>query len=620
VEQLLQDADESVVDCYRSLFDFDEAQKTEIEKNNSLAGIKNTTTNRLLFDFDNKANVEAAKQDTKILVDRLLKAGFPNEAINIYFTGSKGFHVEAFLTHRINHSEFGYYVDHLAKDLKTFDVKIRDAVRMVRIVNTRHPETGLFKIPLKAKHLEESVEKIREWAKQARNVIPATKEASFKLEIPKKEDKPVVDSNFKDEDIWSRKPSGWKNCKWSLLNGHFDSGERHQALMVLAATCRGLGYDKQLTYHTCKSAIEKQAKATGQSKFSTDELWENIIEKSTFGDQWKGGQYDCKKDPWLSKYCQSLGIHSCKKDKSTSAEPKILSDLTHSFKDYVKNIEKNTILTGIPELDKASPITIGTHVGILGAPGSGKTSLALDILNNTSKAGVKSVFASLDMAPNRMYEKVCNRLTNGAREKLYQTFQADQELDLVKSMDKEFGNVFFFDKSSPTVQDIKEYILACEEKCGEKIKFLMVDYFERVSSDFNDETQASKRVAGELQDLVNTMGIALVTLVQPNKAGLTDGINAPLYDYTKIKGSAFLYQSFRIILSLWRPFYTPATTHDDKFMKMALLKNDLGELKEFDFGWDGRRGRIYKLEAHERAHLEDLLAKQREQKEHDNGW
>jgi len=40
---------------------------------------------------------------------------------------------------------------------------------------------------------------------------------------------------------------------------------------------------------------------------------------------------------------------------------------------------------------------------------------------------------------------------------------------------------------------------------------------------------------------------------------------------------------------------------------MALLKNDLGELNTYDFGWNGKRGDIYELDDSEKRLLKQLL-------------
>lgn len=147
----------------------------------------------------------------------------------------------------------------------------------------------------------------------------------------------------------------------------------------------------------------------------------------------------------------------------------------------------------------------------------------------------------------------------------------------------------------------------------------MFDYFERISSTVSDDTASSKIVAGQIQDLVNDLDVAAITLVQPNKFSLGGGPDTEIKSYTAIKGSSFLYQSFRGIISLSRPFYTPETKDIDKYMVINILKNDLGAQDRFEMGWVGKTGEIYTLEDHERAELKDLMKLKSATKE-DTGW
>jgi ribosomal protein L20A (L18A) len=80
-----------------------------------------------------------------------------------------------------------------------------------------------------------------------------------------------------------------------------------------------------------------------------------------------------------------------------------------------------------------------------------------------------------------------------------------------------------------------------------------------------------------------------------------------------------LYQSFRGIFSLSRPFYTPETKDLDKYMIINILKSDLGSQDRLEFGWSGKRGDIYELEDIERQELRDLL-KQKAGNKDSSGW
>ncbi|MCU9931018.1 hypothetical protein OFL77_27175, partial [Escherichia coli] len=50
-------------DYYVSLYKYTDEHKKILEETGSLAGIRNTTTNTLYFDFDSKADLELAQKD-----------------------------------------------------------------------------------------------------------------------------------------------------------------------------------------------------------------------------------------------------------------------------------------------------------------------------------------------------------------------------------------------------------------------------------------------------------------------------------------------------------------------------------------------------------------------------
>ena len=79
-------------DYYVSVYNYTEEQKASFEKNHSVAGIKDVTTNNLIFDFDSP-DLDRARYDTLATSNRLIKAGVPEESISVYFSGGKGFHL-----------------------------------------------------------------------------------------------------------------------------------------------------------------------------------------------------------------------------------------------------------------------------------------------------------------------------------------------------------------------------------------------------------------------------------------------------------------------------------------------------------------------------------------------
>jgi hypothetical protein len=609
-----------------SMMKYTDKQYNEWLKTKSLAKMSGSLTDRIWADFDSK-DVKTAFNDAKIFYNRLKQIGLNDEHIQISFSGNKGVGFIIDLEDQISLEDVKCIVMSLAKDLKTFDTSMYDHQRIFRLLFTRNEKTGFFKIPLTSEELlNYNLDSIVESSKDITNfnkedVLSYYKR--FKINDSIKtlfERKEKVEAKVNNvilpelKECLENIPKGWKPYKWALACGFFESGERHNALMVIAATCRGLKYNKAQAYYFCKSALKAQAERYGEEEFSKEELYENIIEKSVYSDNWEGGQYSPQTNPWLNKYCQKMGFE-VKKEEEFKARR--IHDIQDEFEHFVKHIDENTVLTGIKCLDQAMPITTGMNLGIVGAASSGKTALALEILKNTSKAGVVSVFASLDMHRNRLFEKLLYKTTGLSRGDLYAKIQAGEIQNITKKIKEDYANVWFYDRSCPTVNDIREYIEEVEAETGKKVKLVMLDYFERVNSDKSEDTAASKDIAGQLQDLVNDFNVAMVTLVQPNKFSLGSGPDKPIKSYTAIKGSSFLYQSFRSIISIWRPFFTPETADKDKFLQMAILKNDLGELGMFNFAWSGKRGEIREVTEEEEAELEYLL-EQKKKAESDN--
>lgn len=613
-------------DWYVSTYFYNEAQKKLFDEIGSIKGIANVFTDNIWFDFDNQTEEQllqdSAKVDCLKTIERLKQEGLKESDVELYFTGNKGYTFTVNVNKSLSPAQVKHLCRKFAGDLPTFDKSLYDASQIIRIPFTKHQDSRLYKIPITVEQLKKLTRKeIRDMAKDLNGIKDnlAYTQASLKDDLFKIPELVKESPTASAEVDWNKKPGKWRNCKWAILQGEIPKGQRNEALMVLCSTLRGLGFDKETAYYMCKSSLYKSYDKYGEGGTSKEELWNNIVGQ-VYSEGWGGGTYSCKKEgTWLYDYCQSLGDNRCK-EKDDENRILMLHDIESSFIEYVKNIEENTIKTGLEDLDKIMPLTTGMNCGIIGSPGSGKTSLVLEILKHTSKQNVVSVFASLDMHRNRVFEKLLYKVSNGkSREEVYKMFKDGQYQELVQKIKEDYPSVFFFDRSSPSVDDVRAYIEEINEASDKKVKLVVLDYFERVSAEKSDDTAASKEVAGKLQDLVNDFNICLITLVQPNKFSLSGGVDKPIRDYTAIKGSSFLYQSFRAILSIWRPFMTPDTPQRDKYMQMAVLKNDLGELATLAYSFEGKTGRIAKLLPYQEEELSQWLMEKNNDGE-ENGW
>lgn len=598
-------------DHYLSTFLYTEDQRKQFLEHGTVAGLTDVTTQKIWWDFDSEVEPDEARLSALKLVARLEEKDIDPRDIQITFSGNKGFGVEVNLDASLTPKQVKSLAFELASDIPHFDVKMYNANRILRIPATKHQKSGLYKTPLTYNELKTlDMDGIIQRAKREPQGSEEFRWAPVKLwtrveqieESAPKETYPEISEHLD----YSMKPKFLSNCRWSIQNGNFKEGERSTALLCLASTYKNMGFDLEHVYRLLKGTAELQSRRHRCDRFPDEEIFNNIV-LQVFGAHWNNGQYTCRDEHnWLHTYCNKLD-QPCNHKSEDELKPRTFISLAPDFKDYVMNIDKNTVKTGLHTLDNNVFLSTGANVGIIAPPGAGKTSMAFEILENTSVAGVHSVFAGLDMAKNRTFEKLLYRETGLERAELYKMFQDGKEGPVIDAIQSKYKNVHFFKKSAPTPQDLKEYIREVQDKTGEKVKLVISDYFERFNSDIGDDTAASKAVAGELQDLVDDENLCKITLYQPNKAALFGGPDQPIYDYTKIKGSSFVYQSLRIILSMWRPFYNPKDFANDRYLQMAILKNDLGELGTFAFNWDGKRGKVTDMDQFQYDEFERAL-------------
>lgn len=601
-------------DYYISIYKYNEDHKKRAEQNGSISGIRDVTTDILVWDFDSANNPEDARNDVVSLSHRLVdQYNVDPDSIQCYYSGSKGFHVVLYLgDQQVTPEQFKKATTTIAQGLKTFDSVVSDPARVIRLEYTKHPKTGLYKVPLHVSEVDEmDMDSIKEIAKSPREDVeftasPVSLPANlFKIEEKKKKE-PIVETEL------TKAPKGWKEYKWAIAQGNFESGERHQALMVLAATCRALGYDKEQTYYMCKTALKKQARRTGQDEFPKEELWTNIIEESVFSDRWEGGQYSPKTNPWLKSYCEKMGFDTEEKEEPACMD---LDILTEQFTDYATNFEQNIIKTGITELDENVMFSTSTLNGLLGQPGSGKTTMAINFLLNTSQNGIPSVFLSLDMGAPIVYAKLVQKATGYSFKKALELFRTDpvKAKAIANDIKDNYRNVGFNFKSGLTVADIKDIINRQTESTGSRPRLLVIDYLECLAGPYSDATANAALIANQLKDLANEEELSILLLLQTQKHSTPD-ISDPLLSMKQIKGSSVIEQACSTVLTIWREGYNPNFIDDDKYISFAVVKNRFGSLWRGDFSWEPVRGSIRSLSEEERDEFESFKERKKQQR------
>lgn len=608
-----------------------DSRATELLENVSVSGEKDVYTHKLVFDFDHK-QLETARIDTIELVDRLMNSGLKSENIQLSFSGNKGFSIEVETEEKFTQPEFWNIVDQFGSDLQTLDDKVKDPQRLFRVPLTKHNSSGLYKTPLTINELKNLSETeirtlakelqddrfdiVEKWSKIKKLPISIT---SLKSSVKEKE-KTEVDVDFKESSTefeidLSVKPSWLSSARYILQQGYIPDGQRNHAMMILASTYKNIGFDKTDTYHVLKAVNEKREKVMGIPKVDNDVIWREVI-STVYSDLWTGGQYSDKTDPLLLSIKEKYNLVDDQIDNKT----KNISEMHERFIDFAKNIDKNTIKTGIKQIDDNVLITTGMLVGLLGAPSSGKSSFALNFLKHTSKNNEKSFFFSLDMPDNLIYARLVSMFHKerlGLKTILdkIKTGETDDFKETFNKMHTEFNNVNFDTKSGTSVEDIRARLTQHQKITGEKIRLVVVDYLERVHGPYSDPTQNSGLIASQLADIARDFDTAVLLLLQPQK--MAGDPSDALLSMRKVKGSSRIEQDCRIIFTMWRPGFNPQDSSMDRFASVAVVKNNMGGVGQFDFKWDGAKGSFEKLSLSDQQLLSDVIKEKEEKKKAD---
>lgn len=218
----------------------------------------------LYFDLDIELDTEEAykkiKNEAVFIIHSLESLGIKKEEIQIYFSGSKGFHLlvsENVLNiipmvnlNDIYHEWAKIFVK--AGNLECVDLKIYDRRRLFRVANTINSKTGLYKIPISYSFLLEStLKKIKQSATHSCFFIPKIYKTNLKAALNfltasqgiliKKYKKHKTYSNINS--IGSiKKKKIIPPCIYQILSTNVDKGSRNSLTNILSNVLYQEGY------------------------------------------------------------------------------------------------------------------------------------------------------------------------------------------------------------------------------------------------------------------------------------------------------------------------------------------------------------------------------------------
>jgi hypothetical protein len=256
-------------ECYATSFFFTEELREYVEERGSVAGYDGEAyAPYLVLDVDNPEIDLALESARKVLLLLSKEWGIPNEAVQCYFSGSKGFHI--MIDSRIFgdvrpsktlHMEFSKVREFIAQDAGAdMDLAIKDKLRLIRIPNTINRRSGLYKIQisignimeLKAKDIIEEAEKPRTLIDvNSSGLLPATDVkpneragkiyATTLMYVKDRRIRAVIDYSLRGE-----KPENLLcEARKKIWEFPVEEGFRHNCAMRLLSQFHISGYEKE---------------------------------------------------------------------------------------------------------------------------------------------------------------------------------------------------------------------------------------------------------------------------------------------------------------------------------------------------------------------------------------
>lgn len=613
-------------DWYTSVYYYSKEAKDYFDKNGRLKDyVGPAYTSTLLFDFDNQ-DLNYTKETTIRLLEKLQSEGV--DVVNscrIYFSGNKGFHVQMFTEKLFNPSELKNICKNIIVSLdpkytqsssKVFDPTVYNLTRLIRIPNTKHQESGLYKIELEPSELLTlTIDQIKQKAKEPRKLEfqhTPVKNIAFLDKYMAVKTKPIVSDNT-HIDIsgirglnsidYSSCPKNTPRCIYALSHGVMQSGigERNTIFLRLAAFYKNQGMTKDVCYNTLKGIARENASLyPDQEAFTKEEIWNTVI-NSVYSENtnWKqipGAAGTDAENEILKRYCKAIDNYTDKKcclhDKVENKQQVVhISNVADSFGKFANDFDNNTVKTGIKFVDNNMNIAIGTTNLLVGAAGSSKTTLLLNILENSNSLNQHSVFFSADMHKNLIYLKLAKKATGFNQDQIINFYKTGDKrnVDYVKAaIEARYGKTYFDFTSTLTLDEMKEKIFDIEQKIGNKVKLVGMDYAGRIAGPFADSYANATYNALRSSEIAAVTDAAWLILSQISRA-TGDGC-APLRTKRAAKDSGTWEESASNVITIWRPWM--GNTEKDQVVRMFLAKNRMGKELETVLVFNGEKGEI----------------------------
>jgi KaiC/GvpD/RAD55 family RecA-like ATPase len=336
-----------------------------------------------------------------------------------------------------------------------------------------------------------------------------------------------------------------------------------------------------------------------------------------FSDKWRDGYFSCtgeKADAFLQKVCDK-GPGCCMVKPKPQLTTMGIEALIEQYKKYSSESPDVYPKFGIEWLDKYIRLRPRNFSIVNGANGSGKTSLATQLIDNLNKQQLYHFFFSADMADSSLFEKLGAKYTQYDQAQIETAFQkvtknqnpSQRDLDIVAEVTTKLKAALpytIFDFSSSIQSDyIEKTIRETEAYKNIKVRLAIIDYAGRMKSEHDNAYMNATQNALDANTIAKRCDCHLVYISQ---------ISREQGDHTKAirtsrvsKDSGAWEENATAVINVWRPMgFDPAI---DRYIHLFIGKNrGPGVSAEHVMWWDGKEGSFRELTDDEYEHYRRL--------------
>ena len=541
-------------DCYCTYHRFPKVYAEHRRKIGSTKGYKGTSyTDFIPFDFDSD-DLTVSQERTRDFL-KVLEVSYEVDGLHgvrCWFSGKKGFHVG------LSSTLFGGWTPalDLAVKLKVLakvvgqglgiDPAIYDQNRLLRMQNTIHGVSGLWKIPLLPMEiLTESIETIQAWAS-----------ASRKVEWPDW------------SDVTPRPPlvQVWESIKKGQQGKEKKKDAPPELFPVDMA--EGDGRDKQAFF------IARWLRDNGlnpPAAIKVIEFWD-ARQNEPLG-------LEVVQDKVKSAYGTLEGPEG---NRVTVESLKTLSELAVEYTAYIESLKTRKINFGFGDLDRnLRGVAPGEVCTVIARAGVGKSAFLQNVFDHISKSqtAVMSVYCSMEQPLAQCFERWAQMSADlSGREIEEDWLDLTVRQSIVGKMVGEFGDrVLTCGISGLRMDELGHVLDRAQEKTGRQVNLLGLDYLSLLDMSDLDKTsygQVSK-AARQLKTFAKQREVSILILCQVHR-GTGENEDSPLTIHSARESGA-IEESADFLLGLYRK---------DDGLALQILKNRKGQTGEFMLKFD----------------------------------